>query len=340
VPLTEEGFGQAVWKGTEMRVFSIWNRPRSLHVQVAESMQARLDLVQGTLRNVLTPIVLMIIPLLMAIIFAVEYGLRFLRRLSRELMQRTPEDLSPLEQKDLPREIQPVTKALNGLFTRLKRALDNERRFTADAAHELRTPLAAIKVQAQVAMRSQQDDTRQRALEGLVKGIDRATHLVEQLLTMARLDPEMELKVDSIALRSLVVDVTSSLAPDAVAKGIDLTVKEGPEIKVHGQRAMLEILARNLIDNAIRYTPPSGVVTIYVVQDQGHSELIVEDSGPGLTDEQKQHVPGRFSRVSRPSGDGSGLGLSIVARIASIHKARLLLESGPDGKGLRVRVVF
>jgi two-component system sensor histidine kinase QseC len=340
VPLAKEGFGQTVWNGDEKRVFSLWNRSRTLHVQVAESMQARRDLVQATLRNALTPIVLMIIPLLIAIVLAVEYGLRTLRRLSRELMQRSPEDLSPLEQKGLPREIQPVAKALNGLFMRLNRALENERRFTADAAHELRTPLAAIKVQAQVAMRSQQDEAHQRALEGVVKGIDRATHLVEQLLTMARLDPDTELKVDRIALRSLLVDVTSSLAPDAVAKGLDLTVKEGLDMIVHGQRAMLEILTRNLIDNAIRYTPPSGVVTIEVTQNQGQTQLIVEDNGPGLTDEQKQHVLGRFSRVSRPSGDGSGLGLSIVERIASIHKARLVLESGQDGQGLRVRVIF
>lgn len=340
VSLSSEGFGQTAWNGTEMRVFSLWNRHRTLHVQVAESMQARLDLVKATLRDALAPIVIMIIPLLIVIVLAVEYGLRILKRLSRELLQRTPEDLSPLEQKGVPREIQPMTKALNGLFVRLKRALDNERRFTADAAHELRTPLAAVKVQAQVALRSQQEDVRQRALEGVVKGIDRATHLVEQLLTMARLDPETELKSEAIELRSLLVNVTSTLAPEAVAKGIELIVQEGPDLIVRGQKAMLEILVRNLVDNAIRYTPPSGMVNIRVVKEENQCELIVEDNGPGLNEEQKQHVLGRFSRLSRPSGDGSGLGLSIVERIASIHKARLVLEAGLEGKGLRVRVIF
>lgn len=340
VPLAAEGFAHTVWNGTEMRVFSLWNRHRTLHVQVAESMQTRLDLVKATLQHALAPILIMIVPLLIAIVLAVEYGLRILRRLSRELVQRTPVDLSPLEQKGVPREIQPITQALNGLFLRLKRALDNERRFTADAAHELRTPLAAVKVQAQVALRSQQEDVRQRALEGVVKGIDRATHLVEQLLTMARLDPETELKTEPVALRSLLVNVTSLLAPDALAKGIDLNVQEGLDLTVLGQKAMLEIMVRNLVDNAIRYTPSSGVVNIRAVQGQGHCELLVEDNGPGLTDEQKQHVLGRFSRLSRPSGDGSGLGLSIVERIASIHKARLVLETGLEGKGLRVRVIF
>lgn len=340
IPLDQEGFGRADWKGQEMRVFSLWNRHRSLHVQVAESMQSRLDLVQATLRHALTPILIMIIPLIIAIILAVNYALRILRRLSQELERRTPEDLSPLEEKGLPRELQPFTQALNGLFLRLNRALENERRFTADAAHELRTPLAAVKVQAQVALRSQEENARQRALEGVVKGIDRATHLVEQLLTMARLDPETELPADAIPLAPLLLNVVSALAPEAVTKGIDLTLEEGPELTIRGQKAMLEILVRNLVDNAIRYTPASGVVTIRLLKVSGHGELIVADNGPGLNEEQKKHLPGRFSRLSRPSGDGSGLGLSIVERIAHIHKARLLLETGLEGRGLQVRVIF
>lgn len=340
IALDQEGYGRADWKGQEMRVFSSWNRHRTLHVQVAESMQSRLDLVQATLRNALTPVLIMIIPLIIAIILAVDYGLRILRRLSRELMRRTPEDLSPLEENGLPRELQPFTQALNGLFLRLHRALENERRFTADAAHELRTPLAAVKVQAQVALRSQEEEARQRALDGVVKGIDRATHLVEQLLTMARLDPETELPMEAVSLAPLLLNAVSSLAPDAVAKGLELTLEEGPELIIRGQKAMLEILVRNLVDNAIRYTPPSGTVNIRLVRSGGHGELVVEDDGPGLSEEQKKHVPGRFSRLSRPSGDGSGLGLSIVDRIASLHKAQLLLESGLQGRGLRVRVLF
>jgi two-component system sensor histidine kinase QseC len=340
IPLDQEGYGRADWKGQEVRVFSSWNRHRSLHVQVAESMQSRLDLVQATLRHALTPVLIMIIPLIIAIILAVNYALRILRRLAQELMQRTPEDLNPLEEKGLPRELQPFTQALNGLFVRLHRALENERRFTADAAHELRTPLAAVKVQAQVALRSQEENARQRALEGVVKGIDRATHLVEQLLTMARLDPDTELPSEAIPLVPLLVNVVSSLAPEAVAKGIELTLEEGPEPIIRGQKAMLEILVRNLVDNAIRYTPASGVVSIRLVKGEGSCELIVADNGPGLSEEQKKHLPGRFSRLSRPSGDGSGLGLSIVQRIASIHKARLLLETGLQGRGLQVRVIF
>lgn len=340
VPLSHEGFAQATWNGKELRVFSLWNHPRTLNVQVAESIQTRLDLVQASMRNVLTPILVMIVPLLLILVLAVEYALRTLRRLSTELKRRTPEDLSPLQEHGVPREIRPILQALNGLFGRLHRALENERRFTADAAHELRTPLAAVKVQAQVALRSQQEDVRQRALDGIVKGIDRATHLVEQLLTMARLDPETELKREAIPLRSLVVEVVSWLAPEALAKGLDLTVKEGPDLKVEGNRAMLEILVRNLVDNAIRYTPAQGYVHIQIEKRDGHMELVVEDNGPGFTAEQKQHVLGRFSRVIRPGGDGSGLGLSIVERIAAIHKAQLSLEKGSAGNGLLVRIIF
>jgi len=230
---------------------------------------------------------------------------------------------------------------LNNLFSRLSRALANERRFTADAAHELRTPLAAIKVQAQVAFRSSGDEAaRNHALAGVAKGIDRATHLVEQLLTMARLDPETELHGESVKLHSLVVDVASMAASDAVAKNLDLVVMDGPELKIHGNPAMLRILVRNLVDNAIRYTPSQGFVHINVEKAEGRIRLIVEDSGPGLSEQQRKIAVDRFSRVSRPSGEGSGLGLSIVNRIADLHKAKLVFARGENGVGFRVEVVF
>ena len=340
VPISTEGFTQSATTGSDLRVFSLWNKDRSLHMQVAESLQTREKLVQSTMWNVLTPVMFMIMPLLIILVLAVEYALRTLRRLSKELQRRTPDDLSPIHELGTPQEVRPILKALNGLFVRLHRALENERRFTADAAHELRTPLAAVKIQAQVALRSQQDDARQRALDGVIKGVDRATHLVEQLLTMARLDPETELKGETVALRALIVDIVGRLAPDALAKGLELTVHEGSEWQVQGNPAMLEILVRNLVDNAIRYTPGQGYVHIYLEHRDGSIELRVEDSGPGLTDEQKKHVLGRFSRVIRNQGYGSGFGLSIVERIAAIHKAQLILESGPQGRGLRVRLTF
>ncbi len=283
----------------------------------------------------------MIVPLLLLIAIAVEYAMRTIKRLSSELQKRRADDLAPLESKGIPKELRPMVVALNDLFSRLSRVLENERRFTADAAHELRTPLAAIKVQAQVALRSAgQDDVRNRALDGIDKGIDRASHLVEQLLTLARLDPETGLKGELLRLRPLLVNMVGMLAPAAVAKDLEVAVLPGPDPEIHGNRAMLEILLRNLVDNAIRYTPSQGFVQVSLSEQDGCCQLLVEDNGPGLTDEQKKLVMGRFSRISRPGGDGSGLGLSIVERIATLHKARLILETAGSGGGLRVRLLF
>ena len=337
----DEGFFTGDLQGEEVRVFAAWNKKRTYYVQVAESVKTRAALAHASIKRVLSPILLMIVPLLLLIALAVEYALRTMKRLSSELQKRTADDLAPLASTGIPKELLPLVEALNALFSRLSRALANERRFTADAAHELRTPLAAIKIQAQVALRSAgQDEIRNRALEGIDKGIDRATHLVEQLLTLARLDPETELPGEVLRLRPLVVNMVGMLAPSAVAKDLEVAVLPGPEPVIHGNRAMLEVLVRNLVDNAIRYTPSQGYVHVSVNEHEGACQLSVEDNGPGLSDEQKKLVMGRFSRISRPSGDGSGLGLSIVERIASLHRARLILETGSAGHGLRVQVLF
>jgi len=336
-----EGFFTGDLQGEELRVFAAWNKRRTFYVQVAESVKTRAALAQASVKRVLSPILLMILPLLLLIAIAVEYAMRTMKRLSSELQKRTADDLAPIESKGIPKELRPMVQALNDLFLRLSRALANERRFTADAAHELRTPLAAIKVQAQVALRSAgQDDIRNRALDGIDKGIDRASHLVEQLLTLARLDPETELPGELLRLRPLIVNMVGMLAPAAVAKDLEVAVLPGRDPVVHGNRAMLEVLVRNLVDNAIRYTPSQGYVHVSLSEQDGICQLLVEDNGPGLTDEQKKLVMGRFSRISRQSGDGSGLGLSIVERIATLHKARLILETGSSGCGLRVQVFF
>ena len=339
--VSTDGFSEGHFKGHAIRVFSTWNQQRTLNIQVAESLGKRNALIKGSIQNVLAPILVMILPLLLLLAFVVEYALRPMSRLSREVERRTPDDLARIDDQSEPREMRPMVQALNSLFLRLERALANERRFTADAAHELRTPLAAIKVQAQVALRAEGDEvTRNHALKGVSKGVDRATHLVEQLLTMARLDPETELHGERVQLRNLVVDVASHAVSEAAAKNLELVVGEGPELAIHGNPAMLRILVRNLLDNAVRYTPVDGIVHINVMKVEDGIHLVVDDSGPGLSEEQSKLVTGRFSRVSRPSGEGSGLGLSIVNRIADLHKAKLVFSKPGNGIGCRVQVIF
>jgi two-component system sensor histidine kinase QseC len=336
-----DGFSQGESNDKELRAFSAWNRDRTLNIQVAEPMDTRNGLINSSVRNVLTPLFLMIFPLLLALAIMVEYALRPLRRLSAEVERRTSDDLSSIDERAVPREIRPIIDALNHLFSRLSRALANERRFTADAAHELRTPLAAIKTQAQVALRSTADaEVQQHALLGVSSGVDRATHLVEQLLTLARLDPDTELHGTKVKLRTLAADVLSKLVPDAGAKNLELAIEDGPEVEILGNRALLEILLRNLVDNAIRYTPVKGSIHVSIERLDGGAQLIVADNGPGLSDEQRKFVMQRFSRLSRPSGEGSGLGLSIVNRIVELHRAKLLLGTNETGPGLRVVVNF
>ena len=239
------------------------------------------------------------------------------------------------------------------LFLKVARALANEQRFTADAAHELRTPLAAIKVQAQVAQRSGDDPVvRSRALKGVSLGVDRATHLVEQLLTMARLDPQNDLRATPVLLRALLMEVANSFAISFhqeehssklgtdPQKNLDVKVETGSEFEVLGNFSMLEILLRNLFDNAVRYTPAQAVVRASVNQWRQGVRIIVEDNGPGLSEEQSKMVTQRFSRMQWPSGEGSGLGLSIVSRIVELHHAKLVFARSETLGGCRVEVLF
>lgn len=336
---TETGYSVLDVGGHELKVYSIWNAGRSLNVQVAESTASRTVIAARSVRSVLTPIFVMLVPLLALLAVVIEIAIRPIQRLSREIDQRSPDDLTPVAGGHLPPEIRSPVAALNRLFVRLSMALERERRFTADAAHELRTPLAAIKVQAQVAAREADDALRQHALDGVAKGVDRVTHLVDQLLTLARLDPEDGIPFVDVPLRDVASGVLQRLAPEAHDKSIELSL-EGTDDAISGSAALIEILVRNLLDNAIRYTPPGGSVKCRIDHRDRVICLEVSDSGPGLPKEEIERLGERFSRLSRPSGEGSGLGLSIVKRIVELHGAHIAFDERSDGPGLSVRVEF
>jgi two-component system sensor histidine kinase QseC len=234
----------------------------------------------------------------------------------------------------------PLVEGLNRLLARVSASLDNERRFTADAAHELRTPLAAIKTQAQVARGAATDDARLRALDNVVTGCDRAAHLVQQLLTLARLEPEQTRSRERCDLRDIAAATIAELAPAAIAKGVDIQLEDGVPVAVPCESALVGILMRNLIDNAVRYSLSGGVVRIEVVETAGGAEFSVADQGPGIAPEQREQVWERFYRVLGSGETGSGLGLSIVKRIADLHGAETTLGEGVGGKGTRVTVAF
>jgi len=335
----QEGFSDVQVKGRIWRVFSHWDEQRRFQVQVGERHDVREELSESVVSNLSFPF-LVALPLLALLLWlGVGKGLAPLRRITAEVARREPHNLKPLAASEVPDEIRPLVDSLNGLLTRLDTALENERRFTADAAHELRTPLAALKTQAQVAQRATADEERRHALRQVVEGADRATHLVAQLLTLARLDPERGLpQVEVFPLRALAVECGAALASGALEKSIELELADG-DASIEGDATMIGVLLRNLIDNAIRYTPNSGWVNVAVRGVAGQAVLEVCDSGPGIAPQERTQVARRFYRVLGSGEEGSGLGLSIVQRIAELHGAAVELGESEAG-GLAVRISF
>ncbi len=338
---SEPGYSDQILNNQKWRIFTVVSPGESLIVQAGEPYADRNKLLYKITRNTLYPLVLAI-PLLAAMIwFGVGRGLKPLKKVTDQVAQRSPSHLNPLDTKEIPPEIMIFVDALNTLLGRLREAFDKERQFTAYAAHEIRTPLASLKTHAQVALRATEKIPREEGLQQIILGVDRISHLVEQLLTLARLDYEApEQKFARINLVSLVREVLADIAPLALASGIDLSFSERGNGEVTGNPVWLAILARNLVDNAIRYTPPGGALEVEVVDGEDGVTLLVNDTGPGISSAERPHVFERFYRGSVNESLGCGLGLSIVRRIVELHGARVTLTDPPSGKGLQVRVFF
>lgn len=332
---TTTGFSNVVADGREWRVFSAWTRHHEHLVQVAERDDARRDITSTMTRNLLLPL-LAALPLLGLLVWlAVAHALNPLARLGGEVARREATNLEPLDPQGAPREIMPLIDNLNTLFARVGRLIEHERRFTADAAHELRTPLAALMTQAQVAHAAASDGERNRALENVVAGCARAARVVDQMLTLARLEPEDALgRSEVFDLRALAQSVVAELAPSALQRGVEIGFVECGEISVPGNSELIRVALRNLADNAVRYSPDGGSVQVEIARTNGMALMRVADQGPGLAPEDRKKVGQRFYRVLGNSASGSGLGLSITRRIAELHKGSLELIENPNGRGL------
>lgn len=310
-------------------------------VEVAVGQDVRTGFAGRVAVHILHPLWIAI-PLLAALIWAtVRWGLRPLEKVAASVAQRSANHLDPLRTDAAPTEIMPLVVALNDLFARISRSRERDRRFAADAAHELRTPLAAIKAHAQVAQRATSLEECRQALDGVLAGVERGTRVVEQLLALARLDHAAAgAGFAAVDLAQIVRQTVIELAPKAAAKKIDLGL-DAPEAAaaiVSGNADMLAVLVRNLIDNALSYTPQGGQVNVAVRSDGESTTLRVEDNGPGLTPQLRARVTDRFFRVAGTGVQGSGLGLSIVAAIAEMHGAQFALEDRGDGPGLCARL--
>ncbi|GAB4347405.1 MAG: ATP-binding protein [Gammaproteobacteria bacterium] len=322
------GFSDRRFDGALWRVFALPGTAQAATIQVAERYDVRQELIDKISLQVLHPLFIALPVLAVVLWFAVGGGLRPLRRLTQEIGARSPAELQPVAEKGVPKEMTPLVSAINRLLEQLRRALESERRFTADAAHELRTPLAALKAQAQVAQAATQREERIQAIDSVVAGADRSARLVEQLLILARLDPEAaDRERERIDLAALAASVVGEYAPRAIAKNIDLGLEEEAFGIVPGLPEALRILLRNLVDNAVKYTPEGGRVDVAVRESGGEVVLSVTDSGPGISPELRKRVFDRFYRVLGSGEEGSGLGLSIVKRIVELHQGHIDFDS-------------
>jgi len=334
---SDEDVGAFQW-----RVFSLWDESEQHLIQVAERYDVRDELTTKISRQLITPSLISLPFIGLMIWIGIGRGLRPVQKAAEEIIRRDPDYLEPMDMGPLPSEIKPLVNGLNKLFARLRNALETERRFTDDAAHELRTPLAALKTQAQVSLRATDDAERQQALRQVVNSVDRATHLVEQMLTLSRLDPAATLPVrEKINLHDLAADVVAQLVPIALQKGIEIEIIGSDDAVVFVEALSVSILIRNLVDNAIRYTPPHGEVVLSIEQQPEHQIILsVADSGPGIDAELQGRVFDRFFRVTGNSSPGCGLGLSIVKRVADLNGLQVELKNKKEGRGLIASVYF
>ncbi|OTP71314.1 ATP-binding protein [Caballeronia sordidicola] len=342
-PHAELGFSTEATARGEWRVYSAIVGDNV--VQLAQPLSIRNRLAAGVAWRTLWPLVLLLPLLGMAIWIIVGRGLMPLQRVTRALDTRHPEALEHLPDNRLPEEVVPVVRALNALLDRLATALDTQKAFVADAAHELRTPLAAVQIQSQLVARAKDDDSRKEALDDLQAGITRATRLAEQLLALARSEPDGKNTTTPVDLHALLDECVGASVLVAQQRGVDLGIEATEAATVTGDPNALRVMFNNLIDNATKYTPDGGRVDVCLRVDEGRPVVEISDNGPGIPAEERERVFDRFYRVgasadrARTDVAGSGLGLAIVRRIAEQHGAAVSLAESKGG-GLLVSIRF
>ncbi|MFM0327612.1 ATP-binding protein [Caballeronia glebae] len=321
-------------------IYTTKNTDLGRTISLMEPANERSDLVSGVAARVAGPTIVLV-PILMALAwFSIGIGLQPLAHLSQAVQSRHDRNLQPIEIGSTPNEIRPVISAVNSLLGRLRASLARERTFTADAAHELKTPLTAIKVQAQVAASSRDAAQRTLALERVALGVDRSAHLVEQLLLLARLDDDEMIATSTLQVREIVVEALAFRKHLANEKGMVLKLVGDARTEIQADRVLFRILLDNLLDNAVKYGESAGTVEVELSCHGRRHVLTVRDDGPGVDIEEMARLTDRFFRGRSARASGSGLGLSIVTRIAAQFRANLRFDSGIGGKGLAVSVVF
>jgi two-component system OmpR family sensor kinase/two-component system sensor histidine kinase QseC len=309
-------------------------------IQIAQPLRVRESFARASALRVVVPLLLLVPILGTAIVWVVRTGLRPLQRVAGEVQQRDVNSLDPVAAARLPPEVAPLIQELNRLLARVQKAFAAQRAFIADAAHELRSPLTAVRLQLQLLDRASSDAARAEARAQLGAAVDRATHLIEQLLTLARAEPgEAPVERRVVMLEAVAAEAIADTHALALTRNIDLELQNDGQPQVLGDPAALRTLVRNLVDNAVRYTPEGGQVRIRTRATPSGATVEVIDNGPGIAREERERSFDRFFRRAASPEGGTGLGLAIVKAIAEAHGATVSLHDAPGG-GLHVSVAF
>src|ERR1700676_3714084 len=333
------GFSNVTAQGASYRVFLMLTS--SQVIQVAQDLAARQELARGLVLRMVGPVMLLAPVLMLAVWGVVTQSTRPLARARQQIARRSADQLSPLTVPGLPDEVRPLVDEINLLFARLAEAFDAQRSFVADAAHELRSPLAALRLQVQSMQRATDTEARAVATRRMLAGIDRAGRLVDQMLVLARQDAAAERTgVAPTDLRATVTLAIGDVLSAARERRIDLGIVDSEALSVTGESEALRILFHNLLENAIKYAPEGGTVDVAIRTQDGRPLVEIADSGPGIPIEKRDRAFDRFYRVAGGTAAGSGLGLAIAQSIARRHHATITLDTSRRLGGLLVRVHF
>jgi two-component system OmpR family sensor kinase len=332
------GYSTVTLANGDWRVYSVQTTLRT--IQVAQKMSARREQAISLALHSLWSVIPVFLILFVVAWWVVTSSLSPLNRIGHDLATRNLDSLEPVSDRGVPQEVSLLVAELNSLLARMTHAVQSQQRFVADAAHELRSPMTALKLQVQILAKARDETTRTQAIGRLVCGIDRASRLVGQLLALAREEPlPQEFASTVISLPDSISQALTDVAPLALSRHIELRCVIFAQVDIVGDADSLRVMLHNLLDNAIRYTPEHGLVTINLETNGSTVSLTIQDSGPGIPQQNRAHVLERFYRVPGTSPNGSGLGLAIVKAIADRHNATLALNVAAIG-GLDVTLAF
>ena len=335
----KQGFQTRDYNGVEWRSYVA--SANGMIVQVSQPQSARDAMILEITLRMLLPVLLQFPILGLLIWLAVKRSLGALALISSSLQRRSATSLQPLPSENIPEEITPLVTALNDLLLRLEDAAKLQRQFTADAAHELRTPLAAVQLQLQLLSRTKSEGERQEAVENLTQGVHRSIRLVEQLLAFARLEADVQAQ-PAIRMDALPVcrEIVKLLTGPAVEKNVDLGISRQEPAFLFSIPASIQAVMSNIIDNALRYTPAHGQIDVAVYVEDGRAVFEVADNGPGIPAGERSRIFDRFYRVPGNTAQGTGLGLAIVRSILDKDGAQITVDSGIDARGARFKVIY